>query len=1182
MKKNGEVGHFPGWGWRKNLMIMKLSIFFTCFSVLQSVASVYSQQVKLDLDLKNVTIEKVMNVIRGQSEFSFFFDDDAVNKISDITLNVKDATVEEVMSHCLEGTGFSFRVIDKVIILFRQDQQQKQQVKEFIIKGSVLNQKNEPLPGVTVRLEGTTIGVASDVDGNFTLRLPIEKGTLLFTFVGYKDKKVSFAGIKPLVVQMEENIAALDEVQVIAYGSQKKRTMVSAISSVKAEDIKDLPTHSLESLLQGHMAGVEVNNMSGSPGGGGAIVAIRGYNSIFDDETREGADRAYGTPLYVVDGVPMQSFTSPITGTNTLSDIDPSMIESIEVLKDAASAAIYGSRAGNGVILITTKKGRAGQAKFTANASYSATWLPETPVQTGGNLERRWNLQALKNTVYPYLDSDGCWKIPTSIDDIYKYRGDKNNSPMIDWFRGDANAAQNAWALQDSLNDFYNNSTDWWRYAYRTGKILNANLQASGGSEKFRYMIGAGYYKEEGIMYNSDFQRVNVMTNLTAFPSQRLRLDNQISLTYTDRSRGGGEAGNGLKVERVTIDPMKSSSLLPGTTYIDDELIGKLNSIQEKNHGYGARYNLVLDYEIIRNLHLRVSGGIDYNQQNQNNFRPSTLDVKNHWSTSTGAIGRNISILNENLLSYNFKIKNNHNFDLLLGLSFQKDQSFNNQGSGKNGPNDNIHYVSSEWGGANGLLQYGEGDQGSAFTYESDFEEQRMNSYFGRLSYNFKEKYMFEATVRRDGSSVFGDNVRWATFPSLAAGWAFSEEPFMKSLYWLSFGKIRASWGKSGQKFSQPYLAKGVIQGGNTFLGKPAMTPNQVGGMINRNLTWEETNQYDVGLDLNFFDYRLKLTADYYYRYTSGQLQRIELPGNMLYHSFQWQNALAVSNQGVEIELTADIFRSTAVKWRMKFNVSRNWNRFVKSSDGFDFGNNVIGKSLYQLRAYKVLGIYNSMDEVPVHYLPNGIPVPLYGGNINGVFQEGTYMIADLNGDGMIISNDKYCAASPLPVAYGGFMHEITWKQFDLNVAFSYSIGRHILKIYDNTSLAPGPDGRPLMVDVNQVNDWKGPESKNAEYPYIQAYTRNTMQYNGYYDRDIETVHLLRLKQLTLGYSVQESVARKIGLEGVRMFITAENLFLLTNYSGLDPEIVDITSGIDILGSYPLPRQFAVGLTLNF
>lgn len=1134
---------------------------------------------KLDLDLKNVTIEKVMNVIRGQSEFSFFFDDDAVNKISDITLNVKDATVEEVMSHCLEGTGFSFRVIDKVIILFRQDQQQRQQVKEFVIKGCVLNQKNEPLPGVTVRVEGTTVGVASDVDGNFVLRLPVEKGVLLFTFVGYKDKKVSFTGGKSLTVKMEENVAALDEVQVIAYGSQKKRTMVSAISSVKADDIKELPTHSLESLLQGHMAGVEVNNMSGAPGGGGAVVSIRGYNSFFVDG--EGSDRNYGTPLYVVDGVPMQAFTSPITGTNTLSDLDPSMIESIEVLKDAASSAIYGSRAGNGVILITTKKGRAGQAKFVANMSYSASWLPKTPVQTGGNKERYYHLNALKNTILPYRDADGHWKMPSSYEDIYKYTGFDKYAPFWDWFRGNASNANYAAPLQDSLNRFYNNSTDWYRYAYHTAKVLNANIQASGGSEKFRYMIGAGYYKEEGIMYGSDYQRVNVMTNLMAQPTKRLSIENQISLSYTDRSRGDRSNGGGQKVEGISVDPTTMSTLLPGSDYIKEELLNEINSIQEKNHGYAARYNLVLDYEIIRNLRLRVTGGLDYNQQNQNRFEPSTLDKMTNRSRSSGEIGRDLSILNENLLSYQFKIRKNHNFDVLLGLSFQKDQSYNNKGWAIAGPNDYVHYVDpSGWGTYQGLVQNGD-MWASAFEYGSGFEEERLNSYFGRLAYNFKEKYMFEATVRRDGSSVFGENVRWATFPSFAAGWAFSEESFLKDLYWLSFGKIRASWGKSGQKFMQRYLAQGLLGPGSTWMGKVGMVPNPKGGMLNRGLTWEETSQYDFGLDVSFFDYRLKLTCDYYYRYTKGQLQRITLPGDVHYFNFQWQNALAVSNEGLELELTADIFRDTPVKWRMKFNVSRNWNRFEKSSDGFDFGNNVIGKPLYQIEAFKDAGFYNAFGDVPLIYTSNGKMQPMYAGSKpEGIFMAGTRYAVDLNGDGAINGSDLYKAASPLPKAYGGWIHEITWKQFDLNVLFSYSLGRKILRMYDN-KLNPAGDAGPLMVDLDKISFWEKPGDNSADAPVMQWH-RNPLQADGRFDSDIENVHMLRLKQLTLGYNLHEHIAKKIGIAGLRIFLTGENVFLLTNYKGLDPEIVDITKGLDELGGYPLPRKFTVGLTLNF
>ena len=1185
MKKTNKNGHSSGGLWQKEFRIMKLCLIFTFIGVMHISAATYSQDVKLDLKVKNASLESVMNTIRSQSEYSFFFDDVAVQKVSNITLDLKGATIEEVLSACLKDTGFGFRVLDKTIILFKEKTKDDKKKKTYLIEGKVMDNKNLPMPGVTVMLDSTTVGTATDTAGHFVLPLPMPKGTLVFSFIGFKTQKVKYTEGKQIVVKMQEDISGLNEVQVVAYGSQKKRTLVSSISTLKADEMKELPTHSLESLLQGHMAGVEVNNLSGAPGGGGAIVAIRGYNSFFVDG--EGGDRQYGTPLYVIDGVPMQAFTSPITGTNTLSDLDPSMIESIEVLKDAASAAIYGSRAGNGVILITTKKGRSGKAQFTANASYSISWLPEAIEHSGGNLVRHYNINALRNTVVPYENDEGVWVMPTTYEEVYKYKKD-SEYPTYNYFFGNQSSADHAYTLQDSLNEFYNNSTDWWRYSFRTSKVYNANLQASGGSETMHYMIGAGYYKEEGIMLSSGFERVNVITNIQAYPTKRLQLNNQISLSYSDRSRGG-KGGAGQKIEGISVDLQKQSSLLPGKDYIEEYMLKDLNSKIEKNQSYSLRYNLVLDYNIIRGLNLRVSGGLDYNQQNQNNFEPSTLDSDFHRSTSKGTITKNISILNENLLTYDFKIKQDHHFNIMLGLSFQKDQSYSNQGTAIGGPNDYVHYASGSWGGLNGINNANSGEDKltnpaweSAFKYSSSLEEERMNSYFGRFRYNYKEKYMFEATLRRDGSSVFGEDVRWATFPSVAAGWIFSDEPFMKPIYWLSFGKIRASWGRSGQKFSQPYLAHGLISSSNqVFLGNQGMQPDLQGGLLNPKLSWEETDQYDIGLDISFLDYRLKFTLDYYYRNTHGQLQKMTLPGDLNFQNFQWQNALGVSNEGLEMELTADIFRETAVKWRMKLNASRNWNRFKKSSDGFDYEGNIIGKELYNIKTFKTDGFYNSMDEVPIYEGTWG-PHPLRS-LLGGIFTPGTRKILDLDNNGSIAANtgDMYYAASPLPLAHGGFINEIRWKQFDVNIFFTYSLGRHILKIYDDIQIKPNTSGNALNLDIRKANSWTSPNSKNPEYPLLIQHGERT-QYIGLYDCDIENVNMLRLKQLTLGYNLHEQFAKKLGLTGARVFITGENLLLLTNYSGLDPEIVNLTTGIDKLDGYPLPRKFTIGLSVNF
>ena len=1163
---------------REMLIFMKLFCLFQFVFFISVQASVYSQEAVVNVEMENVSLKTIFTELGVQASCDFLYNNQMIQQKGVVSLKVQNKPLNEVLEGWLPSLGLTFSYDDNVVIIRAMKDDEK---KLYVIEGKVVDDNNIPMPGVTVLLDSTQIGTATDTAGRFALPLPREKGRLVFSFVGFKTKKVDCIAGKQVIVKMEEDISGLDEVQVVAYGSQKKRTVISAISSVKGEELKELPTHSLENLLQGHMAGVEVSNISGSPGGGGSLIAIRGYNSL--GVTGESSDRQYGTPLYVIDGVPMQAFTSSVTGANTLSDLDPSMIESIEVLKDAASAAIYGSRAGNGVILITTKKGRAGKAQFSASVSYSSSWLPKAPEQSGGRYERTFFLNALRNTVAPYRTKSGEWKIPVSYEEVYKNKG--TNGPMYNWFWGKT-GPQDAVVLQDSLNPFYNNSAHWYRQNYRTASVVSANLQASGGSESVRYMVGAGYYDEKGIAINTDFKRFSVLSNLTANPTKRLRMDTQLGLTYSDRSRGSAAGFAGSKFEGISADAKNTSTLLPGGGAIGDLIIDKYNEISEKNHSYSLRYNMALDYELMRNLHLKVSAGIDYNQQNQNTFKPRALDAYTHFSSSEGTITKDLSILNENLLTYAFNYLDKHNFNIMLGLSFQKDQSFSNKGKGINGPNDKIHYVGSGWGGANGLNNTGSAENPSyesAFEYSSGFSEERMNSYFGRLTYNYKEKYLFEATLRRDGSSVFGENVRWATFPSIAVGWTFSDEEFMKPFYWLSFGKIRATWGISGQKFSQRYLSQGLLNATSaTFHGNAAMFPDIEGGVINKKLSWEETDQYDLGLDLSFWDYRLRLVVDYYYRYTEGQLNRIFLPGNIYYHRFQWQNGMAISNQGVEFELEADILRHTAVKWKIKFNASRNWNHFEKSADGFDFEEQVIGKPLHQIKVFKTDGFYDSLEDVPVYYLANREVQPLYSGSTTGIFLPGSRKIVDLNGDGEISENDDvYFAESPLPLAHGGFINQLRWKNFDLNIFFNYSLGRHIVKIYDDLSMTVNGTAKPLFVDINDVDIWTGAGSK-ADYPKSQMYVYLLNQTSGRYDCDIENVSFLRLKQLTLGYNVGERVLNKLKISSARLFITGENLFLLTNYSGLDPELVNPTQGRDNLGSYPLPRKFTVGLSVNF
>lgn len=1120
---------------------------------------------KFTVSFKDASLIDIFNYFEKNSDYTFVYNSTNVkNHSGTITGSFQVASLHQILTKCLEKTHLDFDITDKHVMIKNRTTPPTM----YKLSGKVVNTHGHGIPGVTVLIDGTKIGVASDNNGDFAINVPFEKGVLSFSFIGYKPQKVNVSYGKKITVTLEEDVADLDEVTIVAYGERKKRELISAVSSVKADDIKEIPTANFISLLQGRMAGVEITNQSGAPGGGGTIVAIRGYNSLFDNKSKS----SDGTPLYVIDGVPMHAYTSPVTGTNALAELDPSTIESIEVLKDAASAAIYGSRAGNGVILITTKKGQKGDARFSANISYSTSQLPESPLQLGGNMERQYQLRALRSMRKAvYEENTGLYEYPTSYEEA------KKGGAQYDYFWNGGNKPKLARWLQDSINPFYNNSTNWFRKVFRLGRVLNANMQASGGAQRFQYMLGAGYYQESGIMYGSDFARVNLISNTTIYPVKNLRIDNRIYLAYSDRSRGPG--ANSLvkaqKIETLTADPKSTSSLLPPGGEVADELLKKLNSTVAKQDDYRLRTNLVLDYKFWKGLSASVSGAVDYGQSNSNVFEPSFLDAELSMNKSTGYISRNIMLQNENMLKYNVSICNRHNIDVLLGISVTKNQFYENIGFGRGSGSNLIYYV----GKVQADVYNREGsDWISLLYYRSSFQENVMLSYYGRIAYNYKKRYLLEATLRRDGSSVFGEHKRYATFPSVAVGWAFSDEKFMRDLDWLSYGKIRASWGTSGQVFGADYLAHGLISKGSIFNGKQGMSS---AGVINQNLTWEESDQYDLGLDMDFLNYRLKFKLDYYYKYTKGLLYEVKLPGNVYGSDKQDQNAMEVSNEELELELQADILRESQVTWRTRFNISRNWNRFEKSYLGMDVGSLVIGKPLNGLYLWEDNGFYTSREQIPLYYQENGTQALLTTSASNEPFAPGHRKIRDLDGNGIIDSNDKYYAGSTYPVATGGWANEIRWKDFDLNLLFTYSLGRKIVRLYGLNLMNGDPMGSsPLFEDIRGKKFADG-TSSDADYPMSGFYSSNP-HYTALLKSNMENVSWCKLKQFTLGYNLKKDLVRKLNLVGIRLFITGENLFTWTNYSGIDPEVVNIKTGIDNFSAYPLSRKWTFGLTVNF
>ena len=1164
MKKNDDVGLFY-WKSRikKMLLLMKLVCFGILIGLMQVHATTYGQAENVSFEQKRMTIDQVFNTITLQLQYDIFYSDDELDIKQVVEIPALRANIEDVLKAVL-GERFSYQFIGKTIIISPASADPQVNKKSVRLKGFVYDEKKIPMPGVTIQVVGTSVGTVSINNGWFAIDLPILKGKLKFSFVGYKDQEIEFTEkTDTLHIYMKEDVSNLDEVVVRAYGSQKKREVISAISRVTAEEMKELPTASLVNMLQGRMAGVMVVNQSGAPGSA-QMVAIRGYNSLMTSGASD------GQPLYVIDGVPMHSFVSPVSGTNTMADIDPAMIESVEVLKDAAAASIYGSRAGYGVILITTKKGRAGEAKFSANVSYSASQLMAYPEQVGGRMERIINLERLKNdrgAMYDYTTRKWSW--PTSYEDVYEAF-----SGTYDGFWGNGHLQQKiSDYLQDSLNPYFNNSTNWWKYVYKTGKILNANLQASGGSERMQYMVGAGYYEETGIAINSSYGRYNLSSNLTAKPTKGLDLNVRLYLAYTNKDRDTRNLMSHNRFEVITADPSSTSTLLSNSSEVEAEWLRNANAKKDKSDAYRAMGSVYLQYAFWKGFSLTGSASVDFSQSNSNIFSPSWLDASS-WeeNRSEGSISRSITVLGNVLLRYNKSFKEKHNLEVLLGMDINKEQYHYINGHGRGGPSDNIYYYNPNINQPIKNHGYGDYENWESMTsYYSDFREKTMLSYFTRVGYNYKQRYLVEGTLRRDGSSTFGEDHRWATFPSVAVGWAFSEEPFMRWASWLDWGKLRASYGTSGQIFTDEYLAHGLMSvDSDAFMENNGMIPNT---MISPDLTWEKSEQYDIGLDLDMFDYRLKMKLDYYYKLTSSLIYNVELPGTILLAGARTENAMELSNEGIELELEADILRNHAVLWRTKFNISRNWNRFEKSYDGKDKDGLIIGRPTSGLMVYAEDGFYDSDDEVPINWKIDGSQEYL-GTSVDPMTgtsgMVGRQKLLDLNGDGRIGTDDMYYVGTAQPLAYGGWVNELTWKNFSLNMLFNYALGRSMINMRPKSIYQTVINVNPADMDF-----WEKP-GDDADYPFFGY------DFEMQTDKRVEKVHSVSLKQLTVGYDVAKKVSKKIGFSGIRFFVTMENLFYLSNYSGENPEVVDVYKGIDSGSAYPLPRKYSIGLTLNF
>jgi TonB-linked SusC/RagA family outer membrane protein len=1127
----------------------------------------------MQIDEESIDLADLIWKIEEETDCEFIFN---YKDVKDFTkLNVKaEGDIEEVLQDLLKDKGLDYILKGSVYIIGKETNIPKtksnssEQEKKKTIKGKVTDENGVSLPGVTVKLKGTYIGTATNIDGFFQLSSSQETGVLVFSFVGKATKNVKFKYGDKIVVQLEDNASELNEVVVLAYDEREEKEIISSVSTITAKDMKDVPVDNFLELLQGRMTGVNVTHSSGVPGGAGTKINIRGYNSLMMDGSGGESD---GSPLYVVDGVPMASFVSPVTGTNVISDLNPENIASVTVLKDASSAALYGSRAANGVIMIKTKEGKAGYNVFTVNLSQSYTYNPEYPEMIGGAEERRMTLMRNINTHMAGYDiMSGDYAFPTSYLNtltgmIFGAEYDYN------WRMGQE-YNEGGGIVHDSINPYYNNSTNWFKQMYRTGKISNVNVQASGGSENMKYLVGLGAYNNVGIMQNSSYKRIDGLVNLTAKPSKNLDINSRTIIAYADRSLNAGKNGFGLNKANqyyITADPMLASTLERADGAGAEDQVEYLRGEISKADSYRINTILGLRYSFLKHFNWNNSFSWDLQQDHSNQFQPSYLHFQNK-SRTAGNVTRNQELQFESVLKFDKTFSDNHNVGVMLGYSVTRNTFNLIYGEGYGGPSDDIHYR-----GKYGWMDYDQDDNKVQLDYYSDFWEKMMVGLFARFNYNYKQKYLLSATLRRDGSSTFGIDTRWGYFPSIGAGWNFSDESFMDWAHWLDNAKIRASWGRTGRPLRQPYLAHGaVVPSDETFNGKPTVSPST----INYNLEWEKSDQYNIGLDFSIFNRRIITKLDYYYKYTFDMLRDAILPGDNSGVQSMWKNSMALSNEGLEFSIDAVILRNSDLKWRSRFNISRNWNKLEKTYNGRDFNNNVLGKPINRIGVYEDDGFYAKGEELPFTYDLKGKrknSSHVYGRNVpeSVSFRK----IKDINEDGVINGDDVVYKETALPAAYGGFSNEFKYKNFSLSFLMNFTLGQHMIDGISYNSMGQYPY---IFNPANYTTyDQVGP---SADLPIWGAYAAGSLSYETFLASRIEKVSYMKLSTLTFGYELPREICNKVNMKSLRLFLTGKNLFRIDNYSGIgDPEQVNIVKGV-VDKVYPLSRNITIGLTAKF
>ncbi len=1129
----------------KTWKIMRLSAFFLFLFISQVWADTgYAQQTKLTMKMDNAKVIDVLDAIENNSEFYFLFNQKLVDVERKVDVDANNKTIDKILTDLFAETGVHHQVKDRLIILttektvFNEEMVVQQQKT---ISGAVTDEAGQPLPGVTVVIKGTTNGTVTNMDGNFTISNVPENATLKFSFVGMLSQEIEVGSQITINITMASDAIGIEEVVAVGYGTQSKESVSTAIATVKADKLENLPLSNVTQALVGQTSGIWLQQSNGEPGSA-PNIRIRGNGSITSGNN----------PLFVVDGFPMTA--------GEFNAISPNDIESVDILKDAASAAIYGSKAGNGVILVTTKKGKAGKTKFTFNSIV-------------GFDEVSKKVEVLNAEQYVNMATESLNNQGKSIPE---------------------------WLTNSSLWE----ENDWQDVIFRKAQVQNYQLGASGGNENIRFNLSLGYLDQQGILESTYMKRYNFKADIAAKLNKYLSVGCNFLGSYTEkRTQEPMGVNTQSGVGGVMAVALSTPPIIPiwrdnGDYFIafqDDKakqvfnpnLSNPLNKL-DANKAYDKLYrpsvSAYIELKPMKGLQIRTS------------LLNSIITARNEMyiepflakgGTNTGNIStpdltqirasRGSSVYHSlywsNTATYNFSLID-HNFTALIGYDVSIQNSFSTYVTQRTDEDNPVAFDNAIIKNVQGSILKNGSSESSKYTFDGAF---------GRLNYDYKGKYLITASIRRDRSSRFGPDNRSGVFSSVSGGWNITKEDWNFPGF-LSLLKIRASYGVTGNdQVGENYPWISTLNK-DTYVFGANNASNQVvtylpSGFTNTNLGWEKNKQTDVGLDLGLLNNRLSFIIDAYER-NSNTIFSTAIPSINGKANSAIQNVGNIRNRGFELMVNSKNL-TNAFKWNTNFNISFNKNVITELSSiqnqlpnawAGQWGNvirNIEGRPMGDFYMYVVEGTFNNEEDLEKYA------------------KFGTQFIGDLrykdyNKDGKITPDDMELVGNYQPNFYYGFENTFSYKGFDLSILLNGSYGGEIVFALER-GLALGRARENNLISA--LGRWKSESEPGSGY-YHKAGTKALGSNIQASDRYLYDASFLRIRNLTFGYNIPAAVTKKYGIQNLRFFLVAQNLYTFTKYPGYNPEANKygdnaIRNGVDE-GSYPLARNFSLGINVSF